>query len=81
VATRDFFISYTSADLPWAEWIAWELEAAGYTTLIQAWDFRPGTVYLLRDFRFLSVPIIGNQAASAHMFFVISPYFLFFDLF
>jgi len=42
MAARDFFVSYTSADRPWAEWIAWELEAAGYTTLIQAWDFRPG---------------------------------------
>jgi tetratricopeptide (TPR) repeat protein len=42
VAACDFFISYTSADRAWAEWIAWELEAAGYTTLIQAWDFRPG---------------------------------------
>jgi hypothetical protein len=42
VASRDFFISYTSADRAWAEWIAWELEDAGYTTLIQAWDFRPG---------------------------------------
>jgi hypothetical protein len=39
---RDFFISYTSADDDWAEWIAWQLESAGYTTLIQAWDFRPG---------------------------------------
>jgi TIR domain len=38
----DFFISYTSADEDWAEWIAWQLESAGYTTLIQAWDFRPG---------------------------------------
>jgi hypothetical protein len=36
VAARDFFISYTSADLAWAEWIAWELEDVGYTTLIQA---------------------------------------------
>lgn len=43
----DFFISYTKADLPWAEWIAWQLEAAGYTTLIQAWDFRPGSNFVL----------------------------------
>ena len=42
MAARDFFISYTSADRAWAEWIAWELEEADYTTLIQAWDFRPG---------------------------------------
>ena len=36
----DFFISYNRADLGWAEWIAWQLEEAGYTTKIQAWDFR-----------------------------------------
>lgn len=38
----DFFISYTQTDRPWAEWIAWILEQAGYKTRIQAWDFRPG---------------------------------------
>lgn len=38
----DYFISYNKADLHWAEWIAWQLEDAGYTTFIQAWDFRPG---------------------------------------
>ncbi len=37
-----FFISYNKADRTWAEWIAWHLEEAGYTTIIQAWDFRPG---------------------------------------
>jgi hypothetical protein len=41
-------VSYTSADQAWAEWIAWELEAAGYTTLIQAWDFRPGTDWAIK---------------------------------
>src|SRR5262245_3258002 len=41
-AVPDFFISYTQVDRSWAEWIAWQLEAAGYTTVIQAWDFRPG---------------------------------------
>jgi hypothetical protein len=39
---RDFFISYNRHDKDWAEWIAWQLEHAGYTTFIQAWDFRPG---------------------------------------
>jgi len=38
----DFFVSYNKADLKWAEWIAWQLEEAGHTTRIQAWDFRPG---------------------------------------
>jgi len=38
----DFFISYTQADRPWAEWIAWVLEAAGFSATIQAWDYRPG---------------------------------------
>jgi hypothetical protein len=39
---RDFFISYTAANRPWAEWIAVQLEGAGYSTVLQAWDFRPG---------------------------------------
>jgi TIR domain len=38
----DFFISYTASDEPWAEWIAWQLEDAGYTTRVQAWDFAAG---------------------------------------
>jgi TIR domain-containing protein len=38
----DFFISYNRQDRIWAEWIAWTLEKAGFTTILQAWDFRPG---------------------------------------
>jgi hypothetical protein len=26
----DFFVSYTSADPAWAEWISWQLEAEGF---------------------------------------------------
>ena len=44
---RDFFISYTSADIRWAEWIAWQLEEAQYATILQAWDFRPGMNFVL----------------------------------
>ena len=42
---KDFFISYTAKDRKWAEWIAWQLEAAQFTSIIQAWDFGAG-----RDF-------------------------------
>ena len=44
---RDFFISYTAANQQWAEWIAWTLEDAGYTTVIQAWDFLAGNNFVL----------------------------------
>ena len=44
---KDFFISYSHADRPWAEWIAWTLEEAGYSVIIQAWDFRPGGNFVL----------------------------------
>jgi hypothetical protein len=43
----DFFVSYNAADCCWAEWIAWQLEDAGYSTKIQAWDFRPGGNFVL----------------------------------
>ncbi|WP_045746954.1 TIR domain-containing protein [Actinoplanes rectilineatus] len=42
----DFFISYSPADEQWATWIAWELEKADYTTMLQAWDFVPGTNFI-----------------------------------
>jgi hypothetical protein len=42
----DFFVSYTSADRAWAEWIAWQLDAEGYQVVIQAWDFRPGSDFV-----------------------------------
>jgi WD40 repeat protein len=44
---KDFFISYNNADKNWAEWIAWTLEEAGYSVVIQAWDFRPGGNFIL----------------------------------
>jgi hypothetical protein len=42
-ARVDFFVSYTQADRAWAEWIGWQLQQAGYTVTVQAWDFLPGT--------------------------------------
>jgi hypothetical protein len=44
---KDFFVSYNRADRQWAEWIAWTLEDAGYSVVIQAWDFRPGGNFVL----------------------------------
>src|SRR5438874_2187785 len=44
---KDFFISYCAPDLPWAEWVAWQLEKEGYSTVLQAWDFRPGSNFIL----------------------------------
>jgi hypothetical protein len=41
--TLDFFVSHAPDDSPWAEWISWQLESAGYRVLVQAWDMVPGT--------------------------------------
>ena len=46
--TKDFFISYTKADRDWAEWVAWELQEAGYTCTIQAWHFAPSQSFVQR---------------------------------
>jgi hypothetical protein len=43
----DFFLSYTGADVAWAEWAAGVLENAGFSTILQAWDFRPGSNFVL----------------------------------
>src|SRR6266508_5402179 len=44
---KDFFVSYNRADRAWAEWVAWQLEEASYTVVIQAWDFRPGSNFVV----------------------------------
>jgi tetratricopeptide (TPR) repeat protein len=41
-----FLVSYTASDRTWAEWIAWQLEDAGHSVVIQAWDFRPGSDFV-----------------------------------
>ena len=45
---RNFFISYNKADKEWAAWIAWQLEEAGYTTILQDWDFRPADNFVIK---------------------------------
>jgi hypothetical protein len=42
-----FFVSYAGHDHVWAEWIAWQLEAEGYSTVLQAWDFAAGSNWVL----------------------------------
>jgi hypothetical protein len=44
---KDFFISYNKADCSWAEWIAWQVEEAGYAVVVQAWDFLAGSNFVL----------------------------------
>jgi hypothetical protein len=48
VQAAHFFVSYTGADRAWAEWVAWELEQAGYQVIVQAWDFEPGDNFVVR---------------------------------
>ncbi len=63
----DFFISYSSADRAWAEWIAWELKEAGYEVVIQAWHFPAGS----------SFPLEMKKAAEAkYTIAVLSPSYL-----
>jgi TIR domain len=35
---KDFFISYNRADRSWAKWIKWQLDKAGYTTVLLPWN-------------------------------------------
>ncbi len=45
---KDFFISYSTYDKEWARWIAWKLEEAHFSVVLQDWDFRPGENLVLR---------------------------------
>ncbi|HSX65918.1 TIR domain-containing protein [Nocardioides sp.] len=63
-----FFISYNTQDSRWAEWLAWQLEDLGHTAIVQAWDFAPGSNFVLEMDRALG----GADVTLA----VLSPAFL-----
>jgi hypothetical protein len=42
------FVSYTSIDRAWAEWIAFTLEQAGHRSILQEWDFAAGENFVLK---------------------------------
>jgi len=70
-ATADVFISYASEDEDWAEWIGWVLEEEGYKVILQKWDFRPGSNFILqmhqasRSCRH-TMPLLSPAFISAH---------------
>jgi hypothetical protein len=35
----DFFVSHAGRDTGWAEWLAWQLQQAGYTVELDVWDW------------------------------------------
>jgi tetratricopeptide (TPR) repeat protein len=38
----DFFVSHAGADRAWAEWVAWQLTGAGYSVVLDVWDWAAG---------------------------------------
>ena len=44
---KDFFVSHAGADRAWAEWVAWQLTDAGYTVVLDAWDWPVGGNFVL----------------------------------
>jgi len=65
---KDFFISYNKADVLWGTWIAWQLEEAGFTTSLQAWDFLPGENFVIGMHK--------AMAGATHTIAVLSPDYL-----
>lgn len=48
---KDFFISYTSSDEQWAEWVEGALKEAGFTTVCMLRDFPPGSNFIVKMHR------------------------------
>ncbi|MFI9828793.1 FxSxx-COOH system tetratricopeptide repeat protein [Streptomyces sp. NPDC051913] len=47
--TRELvYISYAGPDRPWAEWVAWQLEAAGFAIELDVWNWRVGDDFVRR---------------------------------
>jgi hypothetical protein len=43
-----FFVSHAGRDTGWAEWLAWQLEQAGYSVELAVWDWAPGEDFVAR---------------------------------
>jgi len=48
---REFFVSFTGADRPWAAWLLAELDAAGYSSVSQLRDFVAGGNFIMEGVR------------------------------
>ncbi|MSR56633.1 MAG: toll/interleukin-1 receptor domain-containing protein [Planctomycetaceae bacterium] len=68
VEGKTCFISHSDADRAWAEWIARQLEDAGFASRLQAWQFRPGTDFVSR--------IEQSLADADYIIAVLSPSYL-----
>jgi TIR domain-containing protein/tetratricopeptide repeat protein len=44
----DFFVSHAGRDTAWAEWLAWQLQQAGYSVELDVWDWAPGEDFVTR---------------------------------
>jgi hypothetical protein len=47
-AKFDFFVSHAGSDRAWAEWVAWQLEDAGYTVELDAWSWAAGDNFVAK---------------------------------
>jgi oligopeptide transport system substrate-binding protein len=65
---RDFIISFGSADLAWAKWVASCLEEAGYSILLQCFDAQNGSTST-------SLPISKAQQEARRIILILSPHF------
>ncbi len=41
-------VSHAGRDTAWAEWLAWQLEQAGYRVELDVWDWAPGEDFITR---------------------------------
>ncbi len=54
----DIFVSYTSSDKEWAQWIALELEKLGHLAHVHEWEIKGGEdIYAWMDRRGSVVPV------------------------
>lgn len=67
-AKRDFFISFTGADRPWARWLARVLTEEGYTYWFQDQDFKgniPGNIAKAQEQSLRTIVILSEAYAKS----------------
>ena len=63
------FVSHAGPDTDWAEWVAWQLQAAGHPVELDSWDWQAGEDFVARMRAAMQVPGVVMVALFSASYF------------
>ena len=61
----EIFVSYTSSDRDWANWVGLELERLGHVARVHEWEIRPAATFLPGWRSVTKRPIMSSSSSAS----------------